>query len=140
MLKKTITYTDYNGEERTEDFYFNLTKAELVEMEVEAEGGMNEQLTKAIKSEDSFAILNFFKDTIKRAYGEKSEDGRRFVKDPKKTEEFLQTEAYSEMFIELASDENAAAAFVEGIIPKMDPDPSTSKALNFPKATEGSDK
>ena len=117
MLKKTITYVDYNGVERTEDFYFNLSKAEVTEMELSVEGGFSKMLEEIVKSNDNARILELFKEMVLKAYGEKSADGRRFVKSKELAEAFSQTEAYSEIFMELAMDEKAAAAFVNGIMP-----------------------
>ena len=117
MLKKTVTYVDYNGVERTEDFYFNLSKAEVTEMELSVEGGLSKMLEEIVKSNDNARILELFKEMVLKAYGEKSADGRRFVKSKELSEAFSQTEAYSEIFMELAMDEKAAAAFVNGIMP-----------------------
>lgn len=117
MLKKTVTYVDYNGVERTEDFYFNLSKAEVTEMELSVEGGFSKMLEEIVKSNDNARILELFKEMVLKAYGEKSADGRRFVKSKELSEAFSQTEAYSEIFMELALDEKAAAAFVNGIMP-----------------------
>ena len=117
MLKKTVTYVDYNGVERTEDFYFNLSKAEVTEMELSVEGCFSKMLEEIVKSNDNARILELFKEMVLKAYGEKSADGRRFVKSKELSEAFSQTEAYSEIFMELAMDEKAAAAFVNGIMP-----------------------
>ena len=117
MLKKTITYTDYNGLERTEDFYFNLTKAELMEMEMSIEGGLAEMIQKVVAAKDGKAIIRIFKDLVLKAYGEKSPDGKRFIKSEEISTAFSQTEAYSELYMELATDDKAAAAFVNGIVP-----------------------
>lgn len=117
MLKKTVTYVDYNGVERTEDFYFNLSKAEVTEMELSVEGGFSKMLEEIVKSNDNARILELFKEMVLKAYGEKSADGRRFIKSKELAEAFSQTEAYSEIFMELALDEKAAAAFVNGIMP-----------------------
>lgn len=117
MLKKTITYTDYNGSELTEDFYFNLSKAEIMEMEMGTAGGLAEMITKIVAAQDAPAIIKVFKDLILRAYGEKSADGKRFIKSNELSTAFSQTEAYSQLFMELATDAEAAAAFVNGIIP-----------------------
>lgn len=119
MLKKTITYTDYNGTERTEDFYFNLTKAEIAEMELEIPGGMTALIDKITKTKDTPSLVKMFKDLILRAYGEKSDDGRRFIKSKELKESFEQTEAYSELFMELASNADAASEFINGITPKV---------------------
>ena len=118
MLKKRIKYTDYDGNVREEDFYFNLNKAEITELELSTEGGLQQMIERIIDAKDTAQIIQFFKKIILMSYGEKSPDGRRFIKNDKLTEEFTQTEAYSELFLELASDEKSAAAFVNGIIPK----------------------
>lgn len=120
MLKKTITYTDYNGSERTEDFYFNLTKAEIMEMELTTAGGLSEMIEKIVAAKDAPTIIKVFKDLVLKAYGEKSPDGRRFMKSPEISEAFSQTEAYSQLFMELATDDEAAAKFVNGIIPAVE--------------------
>lgn len=117
MLKKTITYTDYNGSERTEDFYFNLSKAEIMEMEMGTSGGLAEMITRIVAAQDAPAIIKIFKELILKAYGEKSPDGKRFVKSEEISNAFAQTEAYSDLFMELATDADAAAKFVNGIIP-----------------------
>lgn len=117
MLKKTITYTDYDGNERKEDFYFNLNKAEIIEMELSNDGGLAKFIEKIVAEKDSKKIVEIFKDLILKAYGEKSLDGKRFVKNQELRDAFEQTEAFSELFVELSSDAEAAAAFVNGIIP-----------------------
>lgn len=118
MLAKKITYTDYDDNERTEVFHFNLTKAELVEMETEIDGGLENKIEKIVASKDTKEIMSLFKSIILKAYGVKSDDGKRMIKSPEVVEEFTQTEAYSELFMELASDADAAIAFINGIIPK----------------------
>lgn len=118
MLKKTITYTDYNGEERTEDFYFNLNKAEVMEMEMSQNGGLSEYIHRIVNSNNNAAIVSLFKEIICKAYGEKSLDGKRFIKSEELTNAFIQSEAYAELFMELATNADAAAAFVNGIAPK----------------------
>jgi len=117
MLKKRITYTDYNGTKREEDFYFNLSKAEIMEMEMSTSGGLTEMITRIIETQDAPSIIKVFKEIIMKAYGEKSPDGKRFIKSKELSESFAQTEAYSELFMELASDSDAASKFVNGIIP-----------------------
>ena len=121
MLKKTIKYEDYNGTEREEDFYFNLTKAELMEMEMSTTGGLAEMIQNIVKAQDAPAIIKVFKDLVLKAYGEKSADGKRFVKvndaGVPLSIAFSQTEAYSQLFMELATDAEVAANFVNGIIP-----------------------
>lgn len=117
MIKKTVTYTDYNGVERTEDFYFNLSKAEVSEMELSTTGGFAEMLQKIIDAKDQATIIKVFKEVVLKAYGVKSPDGRRFIKTQELTDEFVQTEAYSDIFMELAFDAEAASVFVKGILP-----------------------
>ena len=117
MIKKTVTYIDYNGVERTEDFYFNLTKAEVAEMEMSVEGGFSKMLEEIVASKDNVRIVSLFKQMVLKAYGEKSADGRRFVKSEEISKAFSETEAYSEIFMELALNSDQAAAFVNGIMP-----------------------
>ena len=121
MLKKNIKYTDFNGVEREETFLFNLTKAELMEMEMGTNGGLAEQIQKIVDAQDSAAIIKIFKDIVLKAYGEKSEDGKRFMKVDTAgvplSIGFSQTEAYSQLFMELATDADAAANFIKGIVP-----------------------
>ena len=118
MLKKTIKYTDYDGNEREEDFYFNLSKAEITEMELSKEGGMSEYIKKISATQNGPELIKLFKDIIIKSYGEKSLDGKRFIKNKELTEAFTQTEAYSELFIELASNADEAAKFINGIMTK----------------------
>ncbi|MCM1216873.1 MAG: hypothetical protein NC548_20435 [Lachnospiraceae bacterium] len=118
MLKKTITYKDYNDVERTEDFYFNLSKAEAMEMELSITGGLTEMIRKIVAAQDTPTIIATFKQIILKAYGEKSPDGRRFIKSEELSKAFSETEAYSILYMELATDANAAAEFVNGIVPK----------------------
>lgn len=117
MLKKTIKYTDYNGVEQTEDFYFNLSKAELAEMELEIDGGLTNYIDKIIAAKKTPEIVKVFKDLILRSYGVKSPDGKRFIKSKEQSDAFAQTEAYSNLFIELASNADAASEFINGIVP-----------------------
>lgn len=124
MLKKTITYTDYNGVERTEDFYFNLNKSELVEMELSTEGGLMSKLERLSGDPDGVEIMKIFKDIILKSYGEKSSDGKRFIKSEEISEAFSQTEAYNTLFMELVTDAEKAAEFAEAIIPNFEPDAS----------------
>lgn len=119
MLKKTITYTDYNGVERTEDFYFNLTKAEVMEMEMSTSGGLSEMINKIVATQDAPAIIKIFKDIILKSYGEKSLDGKKFVKSEELSNAFSQTEAYSMLFMELATDTEAASNFINAIVPDV---------------------
>ena len=118
MLKKTIEYTDFDGNIREEDFWFNLTKAEIAEMELSQAGGLEKYYEKIIKTQNQPKLVEIFKSLILKSYGEKSDDGRRFIKRPELTEAFTQTQAYSDLFMELASDAESALAFCRGIMPK----------------------
>lgn len=118
MLTREITYTDYNGNEQTEKFYFNVTQPELIEMEVEHKMGFQQHLETIIASDDRKALIREFKALILLAYGEKSSDGKHFVKSEELTRAFTHHPAYSILFMELATDHNAAAAFITGIVPK----------------------
>lgn len=129
MLKKTITYVDYDGEERTEDFYFNLTEAELMEMEMSSSGGLSNLIEKIVAERDGRRIIEMFKEIILSAYGEKSLDGRRFIKNQELRDAFSQTDAYNKLFMELATDAKAASEFVEAIIPKKKTDKENHPAL-----------
>lgn len=131
MLKKTIAYTDYNGVERKEDFYFNLSKAEVMEMEMSTTGGLAETIQRVVELQDAPKIIAIFKDLVLKAYGVKSADGRRFIKSEELKTEFSQTEAYSILFMELATDADAAAKFVNGIVP-ADTNQKTLNAANHP--------
>ena len=117
MLTKTVKYTDYNGNERTETLNFHLTKAEIAEMELSMPGGMSATIQRIIESQDTKQLIDIFKDLLLRSYGVKSPDGRRFIKNDELREEFSQTEGYSELFMELATDAKAASDFINGIIP-----------------------
>ena len=117
MLKETIKYTDYNGVERTEDFWFHLSKAELMEWEMGTTGGLTEMITRIVDAQDAPAIIKIFKELVLKAYGQKSPDGKRFIKSEELATEFSQTEAYSQLFMDLATDADKAAAFVNGIMP-----------------------
>ena len=119
MLKKTIKYTDYEGVERIEDFYFNINKAELAEMELSTKGGMVKRIERIVAAKDNKEIVEIFKEFILKAYGVKSADGKRFIKSQEVLDEFTQSEAYSELFMELATDDKAAAEFINGIVPQM---------------------
>lgn len=120
MLKKSIKFTDYNGVEREETYYFNLSKAEIMEMEMSTVGGFAEMIEKVVAAQDTPTIIAIFKDLILKAYGEKSPDGKRFMKvvnGVRLADAFAETEAYSSLFMELATNAEAAAAFVNGIVP-----------------------
>lgn len=121
MITENIKYTDYNGVEREEKFLFNLSKAELMEMEMGTTGGLTEMIQKIVETQDAPSIIKIFKELILKAYGEKSADGKRFIKVNDQgvplSIGFSQTEAYSQLFMKLATDADAAAKFVRGIVP-----------------------
>ena len=137
MLKKTITYVDFDEVTRTEEFHFNLSKAELMEMNLGQTGGLLAVLTKITATQDVPKIVEQFKQIILKSYGEKSLDGKRFIKSPQMTEEFTQTEAYSQLFMELSTNDMAAASFIKGIVPsdisaQLPDEPSKVKSLPSP--------
>lgn len=124
MHKETITYVDYNGEKRTETHHFNLTKAELVELQMGVKGGLMEKMQEAIRNEDAPVIMKTFRDIIRKSYGEKSMDGKHFIKfkiiDGIRVEladMFEQSPAYSELFMKLLTDNDASDKFMRGVIP-----------------------
>lgn len=118
MFKKPITYTDYDGNERTETFFFNLSKAECMEMELSTSGGMQQLIEKIISEKDQAQLVKMFKEIILKAYGQKSPDGKHFYKSPEISSEFAATEAYSELFMELATNSEAATTFMTNVLPQ----------------------
>lgn len=118
MLKETITYTDYNDNKRTEDFFFNLSKAELMEMEMGTTGGWTNWVKQIVEAQDAPTLVKLFKEIVLKAYGKKSLDGKRFIKSDELATEFSQTEAYSELYMKLVTDDKAASRFMNGIIPE----------------------
>lgn len=125
MLKKTFKFVDYNGNPRTEDHYFNLTQAEVTELELSVDGGLTAMINRVVQAQNGRQIIDTMKDIILKSYGVKSPDGRRFIKNQEVRDAFVQTEAYSQLFMELATNAQAASDFVAGIIPtKTDEEPS----------------
>ena len=122
MYKKTITYKDFNGTERTEDFYFHLKQSTLAKMELLEEKGLAVYLEDIVKAMDRKKLVNTFEDIIRKSYGVKSDDGRRFIQNDQVYEEFTETEAYSIFFMELISDDEEAARFINGIMPEFPKD------------------
>jgi hypothetical protein len=118
MLKRDITYEDYDGEKITETFYFNLTKSEIIELEVAYDGGLQAAMLRIVKTNDRKNLVAEFKRIILLSYGKKSEDGKRFIKNDELREEFSQTAAFDALFMELATNDDAAAAFLKGVVPK----------------------
>ncbi len=134
MIKKTITYEDFDGNERTDDYYFNLTKAEVMELRFSINGGLENMLDQIIKEQDQKQLIEYFKKLVLASYGKKSLDGRTFMKNDEIREEFKSTMAYSEIFMELATDDKAAAEFVNGILPKdLGPKDHLSRAKALPQ-------
>lgn len=119
MIKKTITYKNFNDVECTEDYYFHLTEAEIVETEVGTPGGYAAMLMSIVNSKEEYKLIKIFKELILKAYGIKSPDGKRFEKSEEISLAFSQTNAYSVLFMELARNADAAAEFVNGIMPKL---------------------
>lgn len=118
MYKKTVTYEDYKGNTRTEDFYFNLNKAELVELELSTKGGLTVTMDRIIAAQDNPTLFKIFKDLVSKSYGVLSDDGRKFIKNQEVLDDFMQTEAYSIIFSELATNAEAAAEFFNNVIPQ----------------------
>lgn len=130
MLKKSITYFDYNGNERTEDHWFNLSKAECMEMELSTDGGMENLINKIVSEKDNEKIVKMFKEIILKAYGIKSPDGKYFRKSPEISADFAATEAYSNLFMELATDADAASKFISAVLPTNNVDNPTAMPGN----------
>lgn len=122
MYKKTITYTDFNGTERTEDFYFHMTQAEILKMEYSQEGGMTNVIQKIIDTEETTKLLPLFETVVRMSYGKRSVDGRHFEKKPEYTDQFLASEAYSNMFVEFMMNADEAAKFINNVCKKIDVD------------------
>ena len=122
MYKKTITYTDFNGTERTEDFYFHMTQAEILKMEYSQEGGMTNVIQKIIETEETTKLLPLFETVVRMSYGKRSVDGRHFEKKPEYTDQFLASEAYSNMFVEFMMNADEAAKFINNVCKKIDVD------------------
>lgn len=138
MLKRDITYEDYNGNPATDTFYFNISKPELIELEVEYEQGFTTMIQAIIESNDHKILIKTFKKIVLLAYGQKSVDGKRFIKSDQLREEFSQTAAYSELFIELATQDNKASTFLLGVLPKdMTGELEKTMATTIPPSDQG---
>lgn len=120
MIKKTITYTDFNGEERTEDFWFNMTKAEIINLDLEMPGGLDAYAKKLIREGDRPEIVKLFRRIILGSYGEKDDTGRRFVKTEEMQRAFEETNAFSELYVSILSDQDEMIKFINGIVPQVD--------------------
>jgi len=117
MLKESIKYMDYNEVERTETFLFNLTRSEVTEMELSIEGGLVEKINRIIEKKDGAEIMKLFKEIILKSYGEKSPDGKQFIKSPELSLAFSQTPAFDDLFMRLATNPDEAATFINGVVP-----------------------
>jgi len=135
MLKKTITFETLDGVEVTEDFYFNLTVTELAEMELGKDGGLEKYIQTIIHKRDATAVIKIFKDIILAAVGVRSSDGRRFIKSPEISQGFAQTDAYNKLFMELLTDAEASAAFMNGIVPKNIETQANKISVDLPDTT-----
>lgn len=120
MIKKTVSYVDYDGHDRVENFYFNLTQTELTDLSVKHSGGLNDYIQSIIDAKDVKELYSLFKEIIDMSYGKKSEDGRRFMKSQEILDDFKQTLAYDKLVVSLANDEEEAAAFIQGVIPSTE--------------------
>ena len=118
MIKWPITYTTYNDETITEDFYFNLNKAELIQMQFEVNGAYSNFITRITNEHDIKTLCEEFRKILLKSYGKKSDDGKRFVKSPEMAQEFEQSEAFSELYVELLTDSDKMVAFIKGVLPK----------------------
>lgn len=130
MLKKNIKYTDFDGNEKSKDFYFNLSKGELIEIEMSANGGLLNTIQAIIDAGDNARLFSKFKEIVLQSYGVKSPDGERFIKSKELSESFEQSNAYSELMMELCTNADAASVFVNGIMPaeqRPSVDPATRK-------------
>lgn len=131
MIKEVITYKDFDGNERTDTCHFNLTKAECMEMELTTPGGLQQMIEQIVAEKDNKKIVKIFKDIILKSYGKKSPDGKHFYKSDEISAEFAATEAYSELFMKLATDHEAASRFINGVIPQI---PDDEKIAALPEA------
>lgn len=134
MYRDHRTYVDFNGVERTEDFYFNLSKAEIADMELSTTGGIKDMVNKILEAKDQAKLVSLFKDLIRMAYGVKSEDGRNFIKNDKVREDYFSTNAYSDLYMELATNDQFASQFFEAILPVTpeDSEPNTDNVKELP--------
>lgn len=137
MLKKVISYKDFNGTDRTEEFLFHMSEAELAEMHLSVNGGMEMLIRQIINTRDTARLIKIFKDLVLNAYGEKSLDGRLFQKSPELSKAFSETPAYSILFMELATDAEKAAEFLNGIVPEKLQAKMKEGMKDAPKELEG---
>lgn len=128
MISKTFTYLDYNEVERTETHYFNLSEAEIVDMELGVDGGYSALLQKIVDTKDTPKLIKIWKEIIFKSYGVKSADGRRFEKSEELSIAFSQTPMYVQLYMSLVKDTNAAIEFANGILPKVEQKANTAAA------------
>ncbi len=131
MYKKTIKYVDFNGCEREEDFYFHLTRAEALKTEFSEKGGLSAAIEEIAREEDTENLFRLFEKIVRMSYGKRSVDGRSFVKKPEYADEFLSSEAYSNLFMEFMEDSKNAAEFVNGILASVQVDPNRESMSNI---------
>lgn len=130
MYVKPITYTDYDGVQHTEKFYFNISKAELIEMDASETGGLTKRLQEIVDANETADIFKRVKSIILKAYGRKSPDGKRFIKSPEMSQEFEQTEAYSELIMEFMQNPKSFEEFMRHTLPKVDVEETAKPAGN----------
>lgn len=130
MYVKPITYTDYDGVQHTDKFYFNISKAELIEMDASETGGLTKRLQEIVDANETADIFKRVKSIILKAYGRKSPDGKRFIKSPEMSQEFEQTEAYSELIMEFMQNPKSFEEFMRHTLPKVDVEETTKPAGN----------
>lgn len=139
MFKRTITYENYNGVSVKEDFYFNLNRSELTMMEMEEDGGLAEKLQKIVDKRDGKLIMKTFRDILLRSYGEKSDDGRRFMKSEEISRAFSETPAFDAIFVELVTDPEKALEFVNNLLPKELRSPNAERRAQMNVLDGGND-
>lgn len=137
MLKRPITYEDFNGETITDIYYFHLSKPELLKLQVGNSGGLNALIQRIIETKDGEAIISEFEKLVLMSYGEKSDDGKRFIKSDEKREEFSQTAAYQTLFMEIATDDTKAVEFLKGILPADMQDEIEKAEMKIPDQPTG---
>lgn len=136
MLKKEITFVDFDGNTQTETHYFNFSASELAKTEMgDSDQSLYSRIQTIIASNNNAQIIGLFEEVISDSYGVRSEDGKRFIKSKQASEEFLQTPAYDTMFMEMLTDVNAAVEFMNGIMPvTVTSNPEFQKAMDIGKA------
>ena len=134
MYKKTIKYVDFNGVEREEDFYFHMTKAEAIKAEMSEKGGLTAAITQIAAEDDAENLFRLFEKIVRMAYGKRSVDGKSFIKKPEYADEFLSSEAYSNLFMEFMEDANKASEFVNGILASVEVDHNKQSMSNIVSA------